>query len=355
MVRLICFVALFALTGCSDCDSNNNSSIADAGPDADAGGPETPFDAELLGGWGLHVIGRDASDIWVAGGTPDRGTLLHYDGSDWTPESLPADTPLLNWVMPFPDGQVAVAGNGGTVLWRAAGATDWTVQQTPTTEDLWGIWGSAPDDVWAVGGRGRAEGQATVLRFDGTSWTAATLPELERPGVNAWFKVWGTGADNVYIVGQRGGCLRWDGTTLTEFGVGTSEDLISLWGTGPDDILLVGGRGNGVLAHWNGESWHSESISPAPGVNGVWMPAPGEFWLAGVRGMLRRGTVTASDDGAGGLVRGFDVPRTAPLAEADLHAVYGIEGYGLVTVGGNFGAPNGPYEGLAFQKTVDWQ
>jgi hypothetical protein len=346
---------LVLLVGCSDCSSNNDNNTSDAGGGGDAGadaGDDTgfsdPFDPAELG-WGLHVIGRSADDIYVAGGTPDEGRLFHYDGARWEADDVPAGTPLLNWVKPFDDGQVVVAGNGGTILWDDG--SGWVTLETPTTEDLWGVWGASPDDVWAVGGRGREDGQATVLRYDGAEWTAAAVPMIARPGVNAWFKVWGSSANDVYVVGQNGGCLHYDGTTIEEFGVGTSEDLISVWGTGPDDVVLVGGRGNGVLAHFNGEEWYQESISPAPGVNGIWMPAPGEFWLAGVRGMLRWGSVV--EDANGEL--SFDVPRTPPLSQLDLHAVYGIEGFGLMAVGGNFEAADGPYEGFATVKTEEWQ
>lgn len=349
------FLAIVAFAAaCGDCQTpvNNANNMPDAGPTDDGGSLpdqfDEPFDPQLLG-WGLHVTARGSDDIYAAGGTPDRGILLHFDGEQWAPATTPADTPLLNWVALFDDGQAAAVGNGGTALWNDG--SGWVTLPTPTEEDLWGVWGASADDVWAVGGRGRANGQATVLRFDGEQWNEAEVPDIERPGVNAFFKVWGTAADNVYIVGQNGGCLHFDGIELTEFGVGTSEDLISLWGTGPDDIVLVGGRGNGVVSHWNGEQWYTQPISPAPGINGVWMPAPGEFWLAGARGTLRRGTVNASAAGE----RSFDIPRTRPLASADLHAVFGVPGYGLIAVGGNFEMQDGPYTGLVFRKQEDWQ
>jgi hypothetical protein len=34
-----------------------------------------------------------------------------------------------------------------------------------TQENLWGIWGTAPDVVWNVGVTG------TMIHFDGTAWT----------------------------------------------------------------------------------------------------------------------------------------------------------------------------------------
>lgn len=352
----ILLLAALALTACDDCGKTPAGPGSDAGDAGDAGStsedgssmaPEgffEPFDAEILAGWGLHVIARGEDDIYVAGGSPDRGSLLHFDGTSWTVEEIPEGTPLLNWVALFADGQTAVVGNGGTVLWNSGAG--WEPMQTPTEEDLWGIWGASPDDVWAVGGRGRAEGQATVLHYDGVDWSPANVPVLERPGVNAFFKVWGTAADNVYIVGQKGGMLRYDGSELMELDVGTAEDLISLWGTGPDDIIVVGGRSNGVMSHWDGTDWTTQNVAPAPGINGVFMTAPGEFWVGGVRGLLRKGTVTAD---------GFDIPRTKPVSEDDVHAVFGVPGYGLMAVGGNFGMVDGPYEGLVLGKTEDWE
>ena len=68
------------------------------------------------------------------------------------------------------------------------------------------------------------------------------------------------------------------------------------------------------------------------------MTARGEFWIGGVRGLLRKGAVTGD---------GFDVPRTQPVSQNDVHAVFDVEGYGLLAVGGNFGMIDGPFEGLA--------
>lgn len=358
MYRFLILVVLLA--GCSDCTPpSNNGGGTDAGgdvaddasdvsvpdDDADPSGEDyvEAFDPQLLG-WGLHVVGRSASDIYVAGGNPDQGTLLHYDGQEWSKEALPDGTPLLNWVRPFDDGTTVAVGNDGTVV--IDDGSGWTTQQTPTEEDLWGVWGPTPDDVWAVGGAGRSQGQDTILRWDGDAWSEVEPPALQRPGVNAFFKVWGSSADDVWIVGQNGIVLHWDGDALEETGVGTSRDLIALSGTGPDDVVVVGGRSNGVMAHWDGAEWTSQELSPAPGLNGVFMIAPGEFWVAGVRGLLRRGSVTAE---------GFDVPRTRPVSALDLHAVWGVDGYGLLAVGGNFELQQGPFEGAALLREEGWQ
>ncbi len=323
-------VAVGFLAGCSPDDGDNNTT--DMGEDSDL------FDTSETG-WLLHVNGRSASDIYVVGGEPDGGAMLHYDGDEWSNVSLPA-VPLLNWVHLFDD-QAVVVGNGGTVLIQEQG--EWVVEQTPVDRDLWGVWGSSMDDIWAVGGNGREAGQATIIRRQNGEWSEVPTPELERPGVNAWYKVWGSGADNVYIVGQRGGMLRWNGQDFEELGIGTSRDLISIHGVSADAITVVGGRSNGVIGYYDGDTWTSEELSPAPGVNGVWMTSENEARIVGVRGLFRVATLSAD---------GIEVPRTPPITTLDLHAVSVFEGYGLIAVGGNFNLPQGPYEGEAIREAL---
>lgn len=314
-----------------------------SGDDGDDGSTHTAtwteaFDAEA-DGWLLSVWGPSSSDQWIAGGTPDSGKLLRYDGTNATAVTLPADTPLLNWSFGFGANDVYVVGNEGTVLhWDGAA---FTVEETNTDQNLWGVWGASADDVWAVGGNGRAEGQLTLLRRRNGTWTSTTPPPLMRSNVFALFKVWGTSADNVYAVGQRGTVLHFDGTAWTEELVGTSDDLIALWGTGPDRIAVVGGRNNGQIAVWDGSAWNHASLAPLPGLNGVWMRDPSVVHVAGVTGTL----ATIDFDS-------LEYTDASVIGEGrDFHAVFGHEG-GLTTVGGNFLQAQGPYRGIAYERPL---
>ncbi len=38
------------------------------------------------------------------------------------------------------------------------------------TNDLYGVWGAAPDDVWAVGDHG------TVIHWNGSDWSVTPVP-----------------------------------------------------------------------------------------------------------------------------------------------------------------------------------
>lgn len=299
------------------------------------------FDAAAAG-WLLSVWGPSADDLYAVGGTPEAGVAMRFDGAGWSEVDLGVGVPLLNWSYGFGPDDITVVGNGGTILhWDGAA---WRTQSTTTSEDLWGVWGAAPDDLWAVGGRGRGEGQDTILHYDGAAWTKIKTPALTRPNVYAFFKVWGTAADDVYIVGQRGAVLHYDGATWTEALVGTSEDLISLWGTSRDQIVLVGGRNNGQVVVWNGAEWRHASLAPLPGLNGVWT----------------RGNV-AHVVGVGGTVATVDLTTLEYVDQTprdvsptlDFHAVFGDEQGRLTTVGGNFSRPMGPYEGIAYERTLE--
>lgn len=102
--------------------------------------------------WLTEVAGRAANDVWACGRS---GTMLHYDGAAWQPEQVPTTAHVRGlWV-----GQDVVyavgydtsesTAEGGFMLRRVGG--NWSAATIPTTPNLWAVWGSSPDDIWAVG------------------------------------------------------------------------------------------------------------------------------------------------------------------------------------------------------------
>src|SRR5256885_16145358 len=77
--------------------------------------------------------------------------------------------------------------------------------QSGTTQYLFGLWGSGPSDVFAVGD--------LILHFNGTGWTALSGAPNE-----AWRAVWGTAANDVWVVGLGGALVHFDGTTWRSTG-----------------------------------------------------------------------------------------------------------------------------------------
>ena len=292
-------------------------------------------------GWFLSIWGSRADDLYAVGGRPDAGVVMRFDGNAWRSVDLGVSVPLLNWVFGFSPTDVTVVGNGGTILHFDGGS--WSTESTTVTQDLWGVWGTRRDALWAVGGNGRSEGQATLLRRDGSGWRRVPTPGLSRPNVNAFFKVWGAADDDVYVVGQQGAILHFDGTGWAEIPSGTGEDLISLWGTGPDRIVVVGGRNNGQVVTFDGNTWTHRSLAPLPGLNGVWMRRPDVVHVAGAGGTLA--TLRLPDFS---LVPADLEPRVTD----DFHAVFGAPGGRLISVGGSLIRPTAPFEGLAYEREL---
>ena len=305
--------------------------LACPGPNDDEGWQEA-FDASESG-WLLSVWGAP-DDLWAVGGVPDPSTaiVMHRYEGEWKTVDPPAGTPLLNWVFGFGE-EIFIAGQEGVVLHRVDG--DFDTMTTPTDQDLWGVWGSSPTDVWAVGGNPFPGGEPTIIHYDGSAWTSVEVPELMRANVFAFFKVWGSGPNDVWVVGQRGAVVHFDGTTWTEELIGASVDMISLWGTGPDRIAVVGGRGNGTFYTYDGSTWTEGEIPLGlPGLNGVWVDD--RIHVVG-----EQGTIASFDFDTRTLVEDQSIPSALTL-----HAIFG-DGQRLTTVGGNLNSPVAPFVGIA--------
>jgi hypothetical protein len=327
----IALLALAALVGCSGSDDDGDDNPPPQGW-------VEAFPAKDFG-WLLAAWGPSPDDVYVVGGTPDEGKIMHWDGASWSEVTIGVPVPLINWTYGFGPNDITFVGSEGTVL-HYDGST-FELQSTPTDQDLWGVWGSASNDLYAVGGNGREEGQSTILHYDGTAWTKTATPAHARPSVNAYFKVWGTSADNVYVVGQRGALARFDGTAFTEVESGASEDLVSLWGTGPNNIVAVGGRNNGQVVIYDGTSWRRESLAPLPGLNGVWMRSPDVAYIGGAEGTLATLNVSTASY------------ETEPVdTTLSIHALFGTSDGTLLAVGGSLLTTQPPHEGVAVKRSI---
>lgn len=289
-------------------------------------------------GMAMSVWGPSAAEAMVAGGQqgdgPSRGFLLRRTPAGWEPDVLPEGTPMLDWVGRAGD-DVWTVGLQGTALRRDGDA--WVAYPTGTDVTLWGVWGSAIDDAWAVGGDGIAE-PPTLLHWDGASWSTVALPALPREA-NALFKVWGADAEHVYVAGDAGVLLRRVGAAWEATVTDSLAPFIAVWGRGDGagvEAIAVGGRSNARIARWDGAAWQAVTLEPA-GLNGVWVADDGTATLVGRIGGI-------FELPAGSLE---PVPLESPTALL-LHAVHGFEDGSRLAVGGSFeGAP--PWVGVVLE------
>jgi len=127
----------------------------------------------------------------------------------------------------------------------------WKTMNSGTTENLFAVWGTSHNDVYAVGSSG------TILHYDGSNWSPMSTPtsaSLEA--------VWGTASNNVYASGVDATMLRYDGSDWTAETLPSNDVHLTggIWGSDADDIYAVGQyvSGEGVILHQDGSGWHND-------------------------------------------------------------------------------------------------
>ena len=100
---------------------------------------------------------------------------------------------------------VFAVGESGTIL-RYDGA-NWSGMSSGTSEHLTGIWGSSETDVFAIGGNG------LILHYDGVSWS-----EMWSPTTSSLYDIWGNSGSNIFAVGYGGTCIHYDGNSWRSIG-----------------------------------------------------------------------------------------------------------------------------------------
>ncbi|MDP2306631.1 MAG: hypothetical protein Q8P18_11470 [Pseudomonadota bacterium] len=202
------------------------------------------WDADGLSVWSaevpgevLAVGGRGPDDLLAVG----YETLATWDGAAWTLAS-PGEGVLLRGVSVAPDGAAFAVGQrrdeeeDTTPVFMRRTDAGWIEEAAaiPTSaSELIAVQAFAADDVYALSW----DAPTQLLHWDGAAWTALT-DDLGR----SYEVLWGRDGADLYLGrGDREGdasLLRWDGTAMTEV-AGAPFAVEALAGTG--DTLLVSG------------------------------------------------------------------------------------------------------------------
>jgi hypothetical protein len=299
-------------------------------------------DGEYDPGALISVAGSGPNDVWTVGGEKGKSVALQLTSAGWKTHETGIDA-MLWWVHVFEGDAVFVAGEQGALARYSGGA--WEVFDTglPGTV-FFGVWGSAPDDVWAVGGpsmhaSGDVEKQGdVVLHFDGTSWERVLIPALEGKGTSAMrflYKAWGTSKDHVVIVGNGTDPLHWDGVSWTPQPTPLSgQPIFTVTGRAADDMYAVGGIAGAVI-RWDGEVWSaldmgelSWQVPP-----GIWTAPGQDIYISGPSGQVARLDC----------LEGWEAAD--PLNSHLLHGIWGDSQGAIYTVGGDIMTPLDDHKG----------
>jgi hypothetical protein len=298
----------------------------------------------------LSISGRSPSDVYAVGSDPgdSRGPLvLHYDGDGWRRLDSGA-TGTLWWISVEPiDGDFYMAGENGLILQFDPESGEFTRHTTPNaTTTLFGVWGTAANNLWAVGGD--EDNQAVVWRFEGVNWAPVDVSAVLPPGVPTTLnKVWGRAANDVYAVGETGVSLRFDGANWAALPSGLSTTLFTVHGNATL-TAAVGGFQEGQIIERTDGAFASRALPGAPRFNGVFVPPSGDAVAVGISlGVAARNSSgwTLVNEGDDDQLRDFHA--TWIDSEDGIWAVGGDLSFlsnGIVAYGGMQAVPGGPVE-----------
>ncbi|MBL8604879.1 MAG: hypothetical protein JNK72_23325 [Myxococcales bacterium] len=216
------------------------------------------------------------------------------------------------------------AGGGGGGAPRGT----WRTVSSGTMSELKGVWGTAGNNVFAIGAD-------VIRRFNGTAWVAGpelgltaegmngpvpafnltaiggfeagnyfvagtTVPEdgsgdaglnqilrvrgaqysaLSPDTATTMTAVWGRAANEVWAVGGER-VLRWGGSSWSRFsatGLAAGSDLYAVWGTSADNMYVSGAR----VYHLEGGSWVEVEFPGSSYYFAIWGSSASDVWVLG--------------------------------------------------------------------------
>jgi photosystem II stability/assembly factor-like uncharacterized protein len=222
----------------------------------------------LEGVWGSSV-----DDVWAVGAV---GTVLHWNGSKWSPVPTSAPSPIdLHAVWGTDASNAWAVGDSGTILrWDGTAWNYSSVGGSTGIPNLQAVWGTTTDDVWAVGETpvtGGVVGAVFHLSAN-AGWAEVPIP-TGTPGLTG---VWTSDPNQVWIVGEAGTLLEGTGGPLQASTIdGQTVSLSAVWGSSSMDVWAVG---NGVVDHFTNGTWNTGFSSNFLAVGGSGV---GDIWTVG--------------------------------------------------------------------------
>jgi hypothetical protein len=205
-------------------------------------------------GVGADLYGVDAFDaghVWAVG---TGGTILFYNGSNWSLQASGITTETLYEVSALDPNHVWAVGSHGTVLFY--NGSSWSPQNSGTTRALYGVYAFGGGHVWAVGAAG------TIRHFNGSAWqeqASGTSETLQSVGAVSASHVIAVGANTRLFYNG----FNWasTGATTNDYNSVTVFDAVNTWASG------TGGR----ISHYSGGIW-TDQVNPVPAgvpINGI--------------------------------------------------------------------------------------
>jgi hypothetical protein len=221
------------------------------------------------------VWGSSPTDVWAGGGgapTGGPGTLLHYDGTWWSPVSVPMQN--VDGIWGSSANSVWFAGSSQILRWNGSSLSNVSTYGGTALS----VSGTGPNDVWVTGENG------WVRRYNGTTWKNM-MPSI---GSSMWVVLAITPTD-VWASGQVAGreTTHYNGTSwLTFKSAPIASDAVSFYGMSAQASNDVWAVGNSKIGRWNGAAWSLEEPFGTSQQLFSISTVPGHVWIVGSNGLI---------------------------------------------------------------------
>jgi len=150
-----------------------------------------------VGGVKYGIFGFSEASIFVVGESSNRGIVAIWDGTQW-------------------------------MEYRS----DYFLARGDTVYPLYAVWGSSPDDVWAVGDKG------TIIHWDGVEWR-----KIDAGITTRITSIWGKSESEIYIVpisGVRSSLYKFDGSLWNKIFDDIGIYSTTLWSAKSGNLIIGG-------------------------------------------------------------------------------------------------------------------
>lgn len=237
-------------------------------------------------GAGVYIVGSGGF-AWYGGA----------DGWDFMDISVNGQDLTDLWGQGQNESTVLAASTQSGLVAQYTPAGGWTTGDLADTNEIKGVGGSGPTQLFAVGW-GRA------YAYDGTSWTYEPLPD-QNVKLN---DVYAEGSE-AFAIGEEGGCVHRASGSWSACDTGVTASLEGISGSSANDVWAVGD--GGTVVHWNGTKWQVEEVPTTQKLWAVYVPEKGSVYAVG-----SAGTAIRLKDGA------WEILYTG--VDNNLYAVHGI-------------------------------
>jgi len=229
------------------------------------------------------IWGTSSKDVFAVGDVVDGDSwtaIVHWDGLEWKPmevlygstskyptSKVPPSSPSLRQIWGSASNDVWALGSYDVLHWNGmAWSITLRTEEFPDSTELQSLSGSRSDGVYVVAAQDVSPSghQTTILKWNGTAW-AKHYPTIPWTQTSPVPKLWQSGPDDVYLTlsspAVPGSVLHWAGAQWHTLKIGDAASAItSIWGTGPSDLYALSEQG---AYHWDGTQW--TSVPDAPG------------------------------------------------------------------------------------------